>query len=253
MTVPIADCGITPIDALTSVRWWNQAAHCELVLATPSAEPTLWDEFVAGAVRSYRKHGVVDAIEPSTLADPAVTSLFLAAVDDGGTVLGGVRAQGPYLDADEAHAIVEWAGQPALPRVRKMIADRLPFGVVEIKTAWTDDNTPEGRQHGRQLTPILARMPLHATLVLGAKFAMATAAAHVLARWESSGGVVANRIPATPYPDERYETKMMWWDHAEFTRTADPQQILAIRAESRLIAPLLDQVDVVGTGMQAGL
>ena len=100
MTVPIADCGITPIDALTSVRWWNQAAHCELVLATPSAEPTLWDEFVAGAVRSYRKHGVVDAIEPSTLADPAVTSLFLAAVDDG-VQRPALSPSGGHRDDDE--------------------------------------------------------------------------------------------------------------------------------------------------------
>ncbi|MGU3499538.1 hypothetical protein [Mycobacterium sp. C31M] len=238
MTVPIADSDINGTAIDSSVRWRSHDADCTLVLATPWAEPELWDDFVAGAVRSYRKHGVVQAIEPSTLADPFTTSLFLAAVTDDGRVIGGVRAQGPYRDADEAHAIVEWAGQPALPAVRKMISDRLPFGVVEIKTAWTDDSGPAGRQRGRELTPILARMPLHATLVLGAKFAMATAADHVLDRWRSSGGVVSTRIPPTPYPDERYRTRIMWWDRAEFSRYADAQQISAIIAESNHLADL---------------
>lgn len=238
MTVPIADSDINGTAIDSSVSWRSHDADCTLVLATPWAEPELWDGFVAGAVRSYRKHGVVQAIEPSTLADPFTTSLFLAAVDDDGRVIGGVRAQGPYRDAEEAHAIVEWAGQPALPAVHKMISDRLPFGVVEIKTAWTDDNGPAGRQRGRELTPILARMPLHATLVLGAKFAMATAADHVLDRWRSSGGVVSTRIPPTPYPDERYRTRIMWWDRAEFSRYADAQQISAIIAESNHLVDL---------------
>lgn len=245
MSVSIAEASVSALPNNASVQWWDRDTECTLVLATPTAEPELWDDFLDGALRSYRKHGVEQAIEPSAVADPATTSLFLTAIDDAGRVIGGVRAQGPYRHADESHAIVEWAGQNALPRVRKMIADRIPFGVVEIKTAWTADDRHGDRDRSRLLTPALARMPLHSTLVLGAKFAMATAAAHVLARWESSGGVVATRIPATPYPDERYETKMMWWDHAEFTRTADPDQIVAIRAEARALAPMLEGTDTV--------
>ncbi|MGK2867814.1 MAG: hypothetical protein ACSLFA_14425 [Mycobacterium sp.] len=245
MSVSIAETAFRDFPDNASAQWWDRDTDCTLVVSTPWAEPELWGDFIEGALRSYRKHGVERAIDPSTLADPAATSLFLAAIDDTGRVIGGVRAQGPYRDPEESHAMVEWADQPALPLVRKMIDDRIPFGVVEIKTAWTDDDHPSGRQRTRALTPVLARMPLHATLVLGAKFAMATAAAHVLDRWRSSGGVVATRIPATPYPDERYETKMMWWDQAEFTRTADPQQIIATRAEARVLLPLLDEVTAV--------
>lgn len=245
MSVPIAETAFRDFPDNASAQWWDRDTDCTLVVSTPWAEPELWGDFIEGALRSYRKHGVERAIDPGTLADPAATSLFLAAIDDTGRVIGGVRAQGPYRDPEESHAMVEWADQPALPLVRKMIDDRIPFGVVEIKTAWTDDDHPSGRQRTRALTPVLARMPLHATLVLGAKFAMATAAAHVLDRWRSSGGVVATRIPATPYPDERYETKMMWWDQAEFTRTADPQQIIATRAEARVLLPLLDEVTAV--------
>jgi hypothetical protein len=249
MSVSIAETAFRGLPDNASAQWWDRDTDCTLVVSTPGAEPELWDDFVEGALRSYRKHGVERAIDPGTLADPVATSLFLAAIDDTGRVVGGVRAQGPYRDAEQSHAVVEWADQPALPLVRKMIDDRIPFGVVEIKTAWSSDDFPRSRA----LTPVLARMPLHATLVLGAKFAMATAAAHVLDRWRSSGGVVATRIPATPYPDERYETKMMWWDQAEFTRTADPQQIIATRAEARVLLPLLDDIGVVGGTAQTGL
>lgn len=249
MSVSVAESAFRELPDNASAKWWDHDTGCTLVVSTPWAEPELWGDFIEGAIRSYRKHGVACAIDPSVLADPATTSLFLAAIDDSGGVVGGVRAQGPYGGADESHALVEWAGQPALPLVRKMIDDRVPFGVVEIKTAWTDD----GFARSRALTPVLARMPLHATLILGAKFAMATAAAHVLDRWRSSGGVVADRIPATPYPDERYETKMMWWDQAEFTRTADPQQIIATHTEARVLLPLLDGAGALGGTAESGI
>lgn len=248
MSVSIAESEFVGPSDIASAQWWDRDTDCTLVVSTPHAEPELWDDFIEGAMRSYRKHGVERAIDQSALADPTCTSLFLATVDDNGRVVGGVRAQGPYRDAEQSHALVEWRGQAALPRVRKMIDDRIPFGVVEIKTAWTDD----GFARSRALTPVLARMPLHATLVLGAKFAMATAAAHVLDRWRSSGGVVASRIPATPYPDERYETRMMWWDQAEFTRTAEPQQIVATRAEARVLLPLFGDIGAMSATADTG-
>ncbi|GAA2557659.1 hypothetical protein [Mycolicibacterium diernhoferi] len=249
MSVSVAETAFRGLSDNASAQWWDRESESTLVLSTPTAEPELWDDFIEGALRSYRKHGVERAIDPSTLVDPAATSLFLAAVDDAGHVVGGVRTQGPYREPEESHALVEWAGQDSLPLVRKMIEDRLPFGVVEVKTAWSDDRHP----HSRALASVLARMPLHATFILGAKFAMATAAAHVLDRWRSSGGVVATRIPATPYPDERYETKMMWWDQAEFTRTADPQQIIATRAETRVLLPLLEDIGGLAGAVQAGV
>lgn len=213
-----------------SISWKDSATGCTIRLAEPCVEPEQWTNYLNGALQSYRKHGVETALDPESIADPASTALFLAVIDDDGEIVAGVRAQGPYTSADESHAIVEWDGQPSLPTVRRTIADRIPFGVVEIKTAWTSGKGTRG------LTAILARMPLHATLLLGAKFAMATAAAHVLDQWRSSGGVVATKIPATPYPDERYHTKMMWWDRSEFSRTADAQQVSTILAESKHLA-----------------
>ena len=36
------------------------------------------------------------------------------------------------LSADDAHAVIEWAGQPSQPAVLDMINDRVPFGVLEM-------------------------------------------------------------------------------------------------------------------------
>lgn len=238
MRASLAEAAAPAPAATTTAQWHDDATGCTLVMSTPATEPELWDDFVDGAMTSYRGHGAECAVDEDVLRDPAMTSLFLAAIDPDGMLVGGVRAQGPYVDAGQAHAVVEWAGQPGLAAVHKMIADRIPFGVVEIKTAWAGKH-----DRGRFLTAALARMPLHATAILGAKFAMATAADHVLDRWRSSGGIVASRIPATPYPDARYQTKMMWWDRAEFTRSAEPQQISTILAESRILLPLMTDLD----------
>ena len=76
---------------------------------------------------------------------------------------------------------------------------------------------------------------------LGVQFALATSASHVLARWASSGGVVASRIPSTPYPDERYQTKLMFWDRRTFAHHAMPRQATKTFAEMNALAHHLDQ------------
>jgi hypothetical protein len=72
--------------------------------------------------------------------------------------------------------------------------------------------------------------------LLDCQFAVATAGAYVLKRWLSSGGVLAAKIPATPYPDTRYQTKMMWWDRRTFANHASPGQLSAFLAESAEIS-----------------
>jgi hypothetical protein len=75
--------------------------------------------------------------------------------------------------------------------------------------------------------------------LLDIQFCMATAAAYVLNRWRTSGGVVA-AIPATPYPNERYQTKMMWWDRRDFVNHAQPEQVAKIRTETRQLTQAFD-------------
>lgn len=245
MTVPQLSDIRSPL--AKGISWFDPDTRCTIVVSTPSADPTLWSDFLDGALRSYHTHGIERALDVESLTDEANTQLFHAAVNDAGKIVGGLRAKGPLESPEESHALVEWEGRPGLRRVHKMLSDRLPFGVVEMKTAWMSDDP--GRS--RSLSSTLARTPFATMMLLDAQFVVATAGTHVLNRWRTSGGVVAAKIPATPYPDDRYRTRMMWWDRSTFTNHADPEQVSKIFNEMAIITRQLDHVGAraLGTGL----
>jgi hypothetical protein len=235
------------VPLVAGISWFDSDTNCTILVSTPSADPALWADFVDGAVRSYHKHGIERALDMDSLLDQSKNKLFHAAINDNGTVVGGIRAKGLLESAEESHAIVEWADQPGLNTVRKMLSDRMPFGVVEMKTAWMSDD--EGRS--RSLSDTLARTPFPTMVLLDAQFVVATAGAHVLNRWRRSGGVVATKVPATPYPDERYRTKMIWWDRGTFTNHAEARQVSKIFNEMAILTRQLDHVGAraLGSGL----
>ncbi|OBA85785.1 hypothetical protein A5662_03785 [Mycobacteriaceae bacterium 1482268.1] len=234
-----------PLDQ--GIEWFDSDTGCTIVVSTPTTDPGLWSDFIDGAARSYHKHGIENALDIDSLADEANTQLFHAVVSDAGAVMAGIRAKGPLKSPEESHALVEWQSSPGLHMAHKMISDRVPFGVVEMKTAWISDNP--GRS--RFLASTLARTPFTAMALLNAQFVLATAGVHVLNRWRTSGGVVATKVPATPYPDDRYRTKMMWWDRGTFTNHADPAQVSKIFNEMAILARQLDHVN--GRALGSGL
>ena len=225
---------VVPMDPMTAGRfdlgqrlsWRDPDIGATLVVSQPAVDPDLWAEFSLGAQRSYRKHGVECALDVDALRSGADTIMFFGMIDDAGRMVGGLRAKGPLRSADDSHAVVEWAGQPGQQAVRDMITDRIPFGVLEMKAGWVIDDS----DRSRSLITALARSGCHITAVLDCQFMMATAATHALNRWRSSGGVVAP-IPAAPYPDDRYQTKMIWWDRRDFIRHAEPGQVAKILTE----------------------
>lgn len=208
-------------------RWRDEASGCWLLAATPAALPGLWQEFLDGALCSYRKHGVECALDVDAIADGHDTAAFYVALDHRDRVVAGVRAKGPYASADESHAVVEWAGEPAMVDVRAMIADRIGSGVAEVKSAWVGD----GGATGRTLTRALARSPIYTMALTDIRYVMATSALHVLEQWRTSGGVIAKHIAPAPYPDARYQTSMIWWDRDTVLRHADSDQAAIIARE----------------------
>jgi hypothetical protein len=212
------------------LSWRDPNIGCTVVISHPSADPGLWSEFLAGAYRSYRKHGVECVLDVDALRGGADTITFSAVVDDAGEVVGGLRAKGPLRSADDSHAVLEWAGHPGQQTVRKMITDRIPFGVLEMKSGWVIDDP----HRNRLLTNVVARSGLQMMVLVDTQFCMFTAPTSVLNRWGSSGAVVA-AVPATPYPDERYRTKMLWWNRRDFFNYAQPDQVAKILAETKLL------------------
>jgi hypothetical protein len=180
----------------------------QIVVGEPVADLGRWGSYLYGAWQQYRRHGVESALDLDVIRDGRSTSLVFMALASDGEVVGGVRAQGPYVRAEQSHAVVEWAGVPAVRRVITMIEDRLPQGVVEGKTAWVaDDVACRG-----SLVRCLSRAPVHAAALLGARFALGTSAEHTLGLWTATGAVVAEEVEPVAYPDDRYRTSLVWWD-----------------------------------------
>jgi hypothetical protein len=209
-------------------RWRDQATGCWVAASTPEADPDLWDQYLDGALRSYRRHGLEWVLDVDAVRAGADTTMFFAAVDPEGRVVGGTRVVGPLRAPEDSHALEEWRGNPGRTVLRHMIANRLPFGVVEVKSAWANSHD----YGSRAISRVLARTALPMMTLLGVQFVMATAAAHVLEQWRSSGGVVAARIPAAAYPNENYRTKVMWWDRRTIATHAEPEQFKLMCAEN---------------------
>lgn len=210
----------------TRVACWDPIAETSVVMATPASEPDLFERYHRGAVASYSRFGVSDAMDADVARCADDTAVFWALTDMDGDLVGGVRAKGPLRTPDDSHAAVEWAGQSGEADLRRAIAEMVPLGVVELKGAWTVKE-PSGARHRSQM---IARCGFQAMAAFGLTYFMATSAAHILEQWRTSGGVVSD-IPATPYPDERYETKMIVWDRRTFTVHGDGEQIAAIFRE----------------------
>ncbi len=211
--------------------WRDQATGCWVAASTPEADPDLWHQYLDGALRSYRRHGLEWVLDLDAVRDGADTALFFAAIDPEGRVVGGTRVVGPLRAPEDSHALEEWDGNPGAAVLRYMIANRIPFGVVEVKSAWANSQD----YGGRALSRVLARTALPTMTLMGVQFVMATAAAHVLEQWRSSGGVVASRIPAAAYPNDDYRTKVMWWDRRTIATHAEPDQYKLMCAEDAVV------------------
>ncbi|MDJ0004647.1 MULTISPECIES: hypothetical protein [Nocardiaceae] len=198
--------------------YFDHPSQCHILATTPTRSPALWTQFLDGAEESYRRHDVTPALEISTIRDGGTTALFFAALDRTGTILGGVRVQGPYSSADQSHALVEFAAHPeGRHRVRAMLDSRIEDGVVEIKSAWVAPGAPRGRA----VTTMIAQSPAYSTALLGARYALATAASHVRAAWLRTGAAIATHIEPVPYPDDRYRTEVFWWDRTTLAFDAE--------------------------------
>lgn len=209
-------------------EYLDPASGCRFLAATPSQQQQLWLAFLDGAKRNYRKHGVENALEYDQIADGASTSLFFVAVHPTGAVVGGMRAQGPYTDVDQAHAIAEWAGRPGTQQLRREIQARIADGLIEMKTGWVDDHT----ENRVEVTDALARVFVHSLRLLNVRHAIGTVGQHARRRWLSCGGVVCDTVEPVTYPSDQYSTVLMTWDSHHFAHLAAPHQLPRLSSEA---------------------
>ena len=214
-------------DEVTAV-YHDPSSGCSFVVATPAQQPRLWLEYLDGARRSYRKHGVDSVLEYDEVVDGRGTALFFAALDHRGVVVGGMRVQGAYQEVDQAHAVAEWAGRAGTEELRREIGARIPEGLIEMKTGWVDDRA----RCRSELTDALARMFIHALRLMDVRYAFGTVAQHAIRRWQTTGGVVCQDVAAVAYPTAAYSTVLMCWDSREFADLASPHQLHPLMSEA---------------------
>jgi hypothetical protein len=208
--------------------YFDPASGRQFLVARPAAQPELWAAYIEGAWLSYRQHGVESAVDYGHVSDGKSTSLFVAAVELDGRVVGGARVQGPYVRAEQAYALREWAGREGSDVLRAQIAERIDQGVVEVKAVWVDNSAPRHKE----LTSAMARVFVHALALLKVRYAFCTAASHAVPRWQSSGGVVSADVASVAYPDDRYQTLVLWWDRQNLFHSISSSQGRAILRES---------------------
>ncbi|MEU4344573.1 hypothetical protein AB0H00_25465 [Nocardia sp. NPDC023852] len=227
MTVEVI--AVVPANSLGRgvLRYYDRQSECAFFASQPDVRPVLWNRYLGGALEVYRHFGVEHALEYDAVADGRSTSLFFVAVDSAGEVVAGVRLQGPYADAGQAHALVEWRGHAGENDLRTMIAYRISEGVVEAKGAWVARDAT----HRSELSAAISRTVLHGARLLGARYGFATVASYTVARHRACGAVPAERIPAVPYPDERYQTVPLWWDTRGYQAFAEEPQRSLVELE----------------------
>lgn len=186
-----------------------------MLVSRPAEEVQLWNEYLTGAANAYQRQRCSRALDVDAIADGASTELFFTIVDADGAVRGGLRVQPRLTAAAQSHALEEWRGSSAQVNLVNAIESRLHEGVVEVKSAWVDDRSPiAGAAVGQ-----MALLGLPIMTLCEVEHVMATAADHVLRRWESGGGRVDVSVAPTPYPSDRYRTQLMWWHRATLRQT----------------------------------
>jgi len=132
-----------------------------LLIARPAAQPDLWAAFVDGARVSYAQHGVEGALDYDGVRDGLSSSLFVAAVEHDGRVVGGLRVQGPYTRVEQTAALGEWAGRGVggfrvALRVRRSVLSvcRLALAASSRRTGNTGEVDPPDDEFADPAEPV---------------------------------------------------------------------------------------------------
>ncbi len=203
------------------------------VLCVPGRRRGLWSQYVDGVSSAYNRHGVLAALD--LRADvPHAGHPWVAVSLDGDRVVAGLRINGPLRMVDDAAAVREFAVDPvAGERVRRILAATLPDGVAEIKGFWVRHDHADRHD----IAAGLAGSAREIASLIGVRHLLCTAADHAAGRWIGAGGLPLTCIPQVPYPDDRYRTGMLWWDHDHPGRTPDQSGAVSPAGDRHRLVP----------------
>lgn len=86
-------------------------------------------------------------------------------------------------------------------------------------------------QRREELTAV-ARVFVRAMLLLNVRYAFGTVAGRAVKRSTTTDGVVSSTVAPVAYPDDRYLTRLMWWDSETYADLAIAAQLSYLISES---------------------
>jgi molybdopterin/thiamine biosynthesis adenylyltransferase len=205
----------------------DEGSGTRIEVHRPIDSPRRWRQYLDGAEARYSAYGVAEVLQRADLEDGRSTSLFFVAVDDHDAVVAGLRCHGPLTAVADAYATDELRGHPRMRAVHELLDRTVPSGIVEIKGVWVDRRTSSAG-----VTDAMARCYVHAMTWFGARFAMCTCSDTVAPRWMSTGGRSFLDLEAVPFPNEKYRTVLLLWDHEHLPERASSDQWSAILRET---------------------
>src|SRR5580700_2719073 len=120
-----------------SAGFFDESIGLQFEVHHPRARPDVWAEYLTGAIEIYEKHGVGEAIRRAHLEDGDGVSMFFVGRRADGKVAAGVRCHGPLDRLEDSQSLREMATSSEAAWLTDQVAKFLPFGVVEIKGAWS--------------------------------------------------------------------------------------------------------------------
>lgn len=188
---------------------------------TPERRYDLWEEYVAGARRTYRKFQVERALALPTITPESAGPVFAVATDDDGVIRAGWYVNGPLQSVSDGYAPRELATEPVSASLATAwISEALPAGVIEVKAVWVDP----AAEAKAALADLMSRAFIHAMRFLDVRYAYCSAAEHAAPRWCNSGARELPGIIPARYPDDRYRTTFLSWDAETALELSTPAQ-----------------------------
>ncbi|MHB1584105.1 MAG: Rv1355c family protein [Acidimicrobiales bacterium] len=210
------------LDRTTGLRF--EAHH-------PQERPDLWHQYLDGAEARYRKFGIASLLGRPQLEAAEGVSLFFVGIDDEGVVRAGVRCHGPLDAMTASQALVEMATSPEADLLASVVADVLPFGVVEMKGAWGGLGAD-----GMQTTAkALSRCCVHSLTWMRSELALGAVSDRIKEPMAACGARMVGEH-AAPFPSERYRTVLMAWRRSQVMALAEPNQAALMRIEAHQLS-----------------
>ncbi len=173
-----------------------------LYTAEPDSEPEMWMQYLEGAAERYHTYNIKVLMEAIAHARRSSRTLFVMAMYRGAFV-GGMRAHAA-LPGSHLPLVEELEGYLPSEAVHASLDAHAP--AIHCGGLWIR----RGTVNSGIIARLLIEQDIEMARRLNANWIVGTAAEHILSRFTSMGNFVDPDLPAFPFPDERYLTRVIW-------------------------------------------